>query len=427
MIGNDTEEIDEVAESEAPAQEWTAEAVLEQLRRGVPVRDVQVSSLTLSGEFPERVMLDHVKIRRLSVKGATFAGGLSFKHCEIRTGHVGGKAVVRGDLDLRGCRVRRLDVGEIRVEGDLRLDGVVAECQVRLNQCQVTGSVRLWQARFRDWLELNQCTIAGKADLRSFHAEEGVVLRDCHFEGEFLLRGSTVTKKLEFAGCKLDGLTDFSKAKLHDVVYLDGIEPGPEMSFAFENAFFSRLLIEPAKLEGRLASENHGHHRAAMMEYGLLKQNYQNLSRYEDEDWAFYRFKVNQRKARPLSWLRPWALFLRLADYWLLDVGCGYGAKPFRAVCTGALIMCFCALFYAAGIRHLDVPHPPLAALAVEHPVNRILFGLMTSVSVFTGGFSGEHLRSAEGWVLIPLTMEALVGTLLWGLFVVSFSRKVIR
>jgi len=45
----------------------------------------------------------------------------------------------------------------------------------------------------------------------------------------------------------------------------------------------------------------------------------------------------------------------------------------------------------------------------------------------FTAGFSGEHLRGAEGWVLIPLAVEALVGTLLWGLFIVSFSRKVIR
>jgi len=84
---------------------------------------------------------------------------------------------------------------------------------------------------------------------------EARILRDCHFAEEFLLRGSTVTKKLEFANCHLEGLTDFSKAKLHDVVDLDGILPGKAQSFAFENALFTRLLIEPAKLQGRLASE----------------------------------------------------------------------------------------------------------------------------------------------------------------------------
>jgi hypothetical protein len=51
----------------------------------------------------------------------------------------------------------------------------------------------------------------------------------------------------------------------------------------------------------------------------------------------------------------------------------------------------------------------------------------MTTVSVFTSGFGGDQFNTAHGWVLIPLNIEALAGTLLWGLFVVAFSRKVIR
>ena len=33
-----------------------------------------------------------------------------------------------------------------------------------------------------------------------------------------------------------------------------------------------------------------------MQEYGLLKRVFEGLHRYEQEDWAFYRFKVNQRR-----------------------------------------------------------------------------------------------------------------------------------
>lgn len=51
----------------------------------------------------------------------------------------------------------------------------------------------------------------------------------------------------------------------------------------------------------------------------------------------------------------------------------------------------------------------------------------MTTVSVFTPGFSGDQLHQAHGWIWVPLACEALLGTLLWGLFVVAFSRKVIR
>jgi hypothetical protein len=33
----------------------------------------------------------------------------------------------------------------------------------------------------------------------------------------------------------------------------------------------------------------------------------------------------------------------------------------------------------------------------------------------------------SKGWMNIPLLIESLLGSLLWGLFIVAFSRKVIR
>jgi hypothetical protein len=57
------------------------------------------------------------------------------------------------------------------------------------------------------------------------------------------------------------------------------------------------------------------------------------------------------------------------------------------------------------------------------NPANRVVVGLFTSVSVFTSGLSG--IKAAVGWMNVPLIVEALLGTLLWGLFIVAFSRKV--
>ena len=54
------------------------------------------------------------------------------------------------------------------------------------------------------------------------------------------------------------------------------------------------------------------------------------------------------------------------------------------------------------------------------------MIGLLTSVSVFTSGF-GSLRDAAQGWMNMPLIAESLLGTLLWGLFIVAFSRKVIR
>ena len=57
---------------------------------------------------------------------------------------------------------------------------------------------------------------------------------------------------------------------------------------------------------------------------------------------------------------------------------------------------------------------------------NRVAVGLFKSVAVFISGVSGVG-DMAHGWMNVPLIVESLLGTLLWGLFIVAFSRKVIR
>jgi hypothetical protein len=187
------------------------------------------------------------------------------------------------------------------------------------------------------------------------------------------------------------------------------------------------MLIRPDQVQGRLQSELAGNYADARQEYGLLKASYQTLHRFDDEDWALHQFKINQRRAKPRSWARPWSKLAQLCDLVFLDWGCGYGTKPNRAVITALLLMLAFALIYAAGIEHFEIVQPPIREWPAEHWANRLLFGMLTTVSVFTSGFGGDPLRQAHGWVLVPLACEALLGTLLWGLFVVAFSRKVIR
>ena len=57
---------------------------------------------------------------------------------------------------------------------------------------------------------------------------------------------------------------------------------------------------------------------------------------------------------------------------------------------------------------------------------NRLMIGVTTSVAAFTSGF-GDLRDAGQGWMNVPLIVESLLGTLLWGLFIVAFGRKVIR
>ena len=58
--------------------------------------------------------------------------------------------------------------------------------------------------------------------------------------------------------------------------------------------------------------------------------------------------------------------------------------------------------------------------------VDGILTAVIDSTSAFVSGFDGVD-KNVDGWIAVGLTLEGLCGMLLMGLFIVSFSRKVIR
>jgi hypothetical protein len=114
-------------------------------------------------------------------------------------------------------------------------------------------------------------------------------------------------------------------------------------------------------------------------------------------------------------------------DYLLLDWGCGYGTDPLRAVRAALVMVFFFAMIYTIGF---DKVHPvdklPFSELPADSLLNRFTVCLFLSVSAFTSGF-GDLRESVMDWLNVPLVIEALLGTLLWGLFIVAFGRKVVR
>lgn len=407
---------------ESERREITPAEAQQLLEQGTQLNNVIVKRLVLEGDFEQAIVFQNCLLERCKIQNANFKEGLSFQACELRRLSIGNSVTVGGNLDFRGAKMHRVDVTKSEIGGMVRLDNAKASAAFRIHDSVLKGGIKTWQARFGDWVEFHKSQFVGQADFRSFHADEGFVLKDCRFEENVLLRGSTVCKKVDFSGSWFGCLVDFSKSKLHDAVYLESIEQGPDQLFAFRNALFDHVLIKTSQLEGRLQTEEAGHHEEAAEEYGLLKNNFQHLNRYDAEDWAFYRFKVNKRRTLP-----AWRPLSRLCSFLFLDLGCGYGARPFRAVLSAAILILLFAGIYVGGYDRFDDVQPPLPQLPDDHLANRTIFALMTSVSVFTSGFTGEHLRTAHGWVLGPLAVEALMGTLLWGLFIVAFSRKVIR
>jgi hypothetical protein len=409
-----------------PVETLSRAEALERLRRGLPLCNVRIERMVFQGEFPKPVRLERVVLVRPFFERASFLDEVTMTHCTLDRMRFGHQTTFAKGWNLKGSTLVHSCIRAATITGPLRCDNLKTRGRLLVDAARFEAPVRFWEARFDGWVEFKDVQFAECADFRSLHANEGFVLVSCRFRKDFLFRGATVCKKWEADRSRFDGLLDLSKAKLHDFVYLENIEQGPEQRFAFQNAVAERLLVRTDQLENRLASERSGNHAQAMAEYGLLKRVFEGLHRYEQEDWAFSRFKVNQRRCRAHSWRRPWSELARFFDWLLLDRGCGYGTNPMRAVAAALVMMLSFALIYMIGIERLHIDHAPFEGPATSLP-NRLMIGLTTSVAAFTSGF-GDLRDVARGGIMnVFLIVESLLGTLLWGLFIVAFSRKVIR
>lgn len=409
--------------------EMSVAEVWARLRAGQVISHVRVAGrLTIKGEFEFPFRFVDAELANLVIEGATFRAEVSFRNCKLRRPIIQRKTVFAAGLSFQGTDLIKCRFDDVKVHGPANFRNAHFFSKSDVLRTRFLGPVDFWEARFAGWVDFKLCYFDEDADFRSLCADEGFTFRSCTFLKALLFRGASVAKKFEFDKSRFEGLLDLSKAKLHDFVYLEQIEQGPACRLAFWNAVAERIQVRPDQVEGRLASECDGDHARAMSEYGLLKRNFEALHRHEEEDWAFYRFKVNERRSKRRSWRRPWSKLSQAFEWLVLDLGCRYGTSPFRTVgAAGAFILAF-AIVYMIGVDSLPmgegkIPFPgsPTTSLA-----NRVVIGLVTSVSAFTDGL-GSLRETAEGWMNLFLVAESLLGTLVWGLFIVAFSRKVIR
>ena len=93
-----------------------------------------------------------------------------------------------------------------------------------------------------------------------------------------------------------------------------------------------------------------------------------------------------------------------------------------------AVIVLGFAVIYGTNVERFYIdklPFPGEDARKTDF-ANATMIGLTTSVSIFTSGMGGIR-ELAMGWMNVPVMVESVMGTLLFGLFIVAFSRKVIR
>src|SRR5262249_8443838 len=160
-----------------------------------------------------------------------------------------------GDLILRGSTLQSALLTRLMVKGTFNAEGVHTRGNFGLVNSTFHGTVRFWEAAFHNWFNLKKCTFHGEADLRSLNAHKGMTVAGCRFEGPVLFRGAMVAMKCDLGDSHFEQMLDFSRAKLNDYVYLEGIGQGERQRFQFANLIGERLLVRTEQLVGRLDSE----------------------------------------------------------------------------------------------------------------------------------------------------------------------------
>ncbi len=245
---------------------------------------------------------------------------------------------------------------------------------------------------------------------------EGASLREAHIDDVHLR--DTNLKNANLQGAKITGSSDLSRsdltgADLEDITIspeakVDNVTWGPDNIIALEDP--GRNYVKAGEV------------------YRQIKRTYEDSGQYDRAGEFFFKEMECDRKAA-----RPWSR--QRVMLWLYLQLCGYGERPWRTALAAAVVIIMFAIIHAffgihttesAGVYPRDVTVvnldwqwqlPGLDEL--EQLGTATYFSLVTFTTLGYG-----DLRPSPGWGRALAGVEAILGTFLMALFLVTFTRK---
>ena len=185
---------------------------------------------------------------------------------------------------------------------------------------------------------------------------------------------------------------------------------GKETLIDFSDALFGNTKFTKGQIENHILQEERKDFLQAKEIYLLLKNNFRNIGRYEDESWAFKKEKDMERQSYRHSkslhkWL--WSCFLNGIF--------GYGEQPGKVIVSAIIIiLIFTFLFMSSGISDTS-----MGGFTSKNFLDCVYFSVITFTTLGYGDF-----RPLEGRCRIFAGTEAFIGALMMALFVYTFARR---
>jgi len=247
---------------------------------------------------------------------------------------------------------------------------------------------------------------------------QGADLRDAHLQGAEL-------KGAQLQGADLRG-TQLDRVDMYDVASLDGAHwYGARLDHTrIKRESLGKAIgdekiadgTEPPKPWDWYKQDKVEAYDGAKEAYLLLKNNFNQIGRYEDASWAYVKEQQMEKTAHYREWRshgwkvwRTWGSFWRWLRNWAYELATGYGERPWNPVIGGVLII----LGFAGGF---------CATRAVANFWDALVYSIAT-FATFNLADTGPTGRGAD----VASSVEALLGIAVLALVVFTLGNKMSR
>ena len=371
----------------------------------------------------QRALTRQDMLRRIEENGGP--QGLDLAYTNWRRADLSG--MILNGISFRGADLRQADLtGSWLAKCDFR--------EARMWRATLPGAC-LWLARL-DGADLKEC------DFRR------ALLVDASFRDALLtgsqLQGALLQRAI-FAN------TPVTQRDIGNHILIEQAEPLIHFADEFD-AHFEELRAEDPGVAGWVTENLPRRYELAAETYLMLKNNFDQIGRYNDASWAYikerqmermskapWRARQYQGQAQPLSMERrgsyqslppwhplTWWFWLKHAFLWLLDwvteLTCGYGERPGRTLTLAGLILVAFPFIYWA-VQGLGWVDPATGRDVIS---TRFLDYVIYSAGAFvTIGYEG--LRPINTAAQIWTAVEALLGISILALLMFALGNRIGR
>ncbi|GAI80071.1 unnamed protein product, partial [marine sediment metagenome] len=223
-----------------------------------------------------------------------------------------------------------------RFNGKADFAGVLFDEEADFSRVQFRKGVDFWRIQFKkranfDRAQFNEEAIlveaqfAGEAYFGGAQFNTETYFAAAQFAGEAVFWGTEFNKGIYFMQTQFDKEALFVGAQFNDEANFEGAQFNDEISFL--GTSFKTIFIEWKQIKGKFEYDG--------LFYIRLIKNFKGIEQFKDADDAYYSYRVNKRKIREKWHDYPTSLL----EFIFLDLSCGYGVKPERAILYGLVLI----------------------------------------------------------------------------------------